>query len=91
MKIFTKKLGSLNQFKKRIKLGGIITPYKGGYTYTYKFIPMKNKITLPLDTKLKLIAIHKETFDETYTTITYQDWINFKKNRNYYYRAIQII
>ena len=32
MKIFIKidkKLGSLNQFKKRIKLGGIITPYRG--------------------------------------------------------------
>ena len=50
----------------------------------------KPTITLPLDTKLKLIAIHKETFEEIYTTITYEEWINFKKNKNYYYRTIQI-
>lgn len=38
MKIFTKKLGSLNQFKISIKLGGIITPYKGGYSTLVKNI-----------------------------------------------------
>ena len=41
MKIFIKidkKLCSLNQFKKRIKLGGIITPYKGGYSTLVKKI-----------------------------------------------------
>ena len=50
-----------------------------------------SKPQLPLDTKLKLIAIHKETFKETYTTITYEEWINFKKDKNYYYRTIQVI
>lgn len=51
----------------------------------------KPTIELPPETKLKLIAIHKQTFEETYTTITYEEWINFKKNRNYYYRAVQVI
>lgn len=36
-----------------------------------------NKPQLPLDTKLKLIKIHKETFEEIYKTITYEEWINF--------------
>lgn len=40
MKIFIKKLGSLNQFKKHIKLGGIITPYKGGYSTLVKKIEL---------------------------------------------------
>ena len=41
MKIFIKiykKIGSLNQFKKRIKLGGIIHPYKGVYSTIVKKI-----------------------------------------------------
>lgn len=51
----------------------------------------KPTITLPLDTKLKLIQIHKETFEEIYKIITYEEWINFKKNKNYYYRVVQVI
>lgn len=51
----------------------------------------KSTIALPIDTKLKLIAIHKETFEETYTNITYEEWINFKKDKNYYYRVVQVI
>ena len=50
-----------------------------------------SKPQLPLDTKLKLIQIHKETFEEIYKIITYEEWINFKKNKNYYYRTIQIV
>jgi hypothetical protein len=45
---------------------------------------------LSLDTKLKLIAIHKETFEESSKIITYEELINFKKDKNYYYRTIQI-
>jgi hypothetical protein len=50
----------------------------------------KSTIELPLDTKLKLIAIHKETFFESSKIITYDEWINFKKNKNYYYKAVQL-
>lgn len=50
----------------------------------------KSTIELPLDTQLKLIAIHKETFVESTKIITYDEWINFKKNKNYYYKAVQI-
>lgn len=49
-----------------------------------------NKHQLPFDTKLKLIQIHKETFEEIYTTITYQEWVNYKKDRKYYYRVVQV-
>lgn len=48
------------------------------------------KPQLPLDTKLKLIAIHKVTFKEHYKQITYEEWLNFQKDKNFYYRAVQL-
>mgnify|MGYP003439760521 CR=1 FL=1 len=38
----------------------------------------KSTIALPLDTKLKLIAIHKETFEESSKIITYNDFENYE-------------
>lgn len=53
---------------------------------------MKNKQIdlLPMDEPLRLIAIHKQTFEEFEKTITYKEWKSFKKNKDYYYKAVQI-
>ena len=45
---------------------------------------------IPLETKLKLIEIHKATGETFEKIITYGEWINFKKNNNYYYKTAQI-
>ena len=45
---------------------------------------------LPPETKLKLIAIHKETFEEFTKIITYQEWKELKRNRNYYYKSVKV-
>lgn len=49
-----------------------------------------SKPQLPLDTKLKLIAIHKETNQEFTKEITYHEWQTMSKNKNYYYKALQV-
>ena len=51
----------------------------------------KSTIALPLDTKLKLIQIHKETFEESEKMITYDEYLKLKRNRNFYYKAVQVI
>jgi len=53
---------------------------------------MSNKQPYGLDpnTPLKLIAIHKETGETFEKQITYGEWINFKKNNNYYYKTVQV-
>jgi len=50
-----------------------------------------SKPQLPLDTKLKLIAIHKETFVESSKIITYDEYLKLKRNINFYYKAVQLI
>jgi len=50
-----------------------------------------NKPQLPLDTKLKLIAIHKETFEESEKIITYDEYLKLKRNINYYYKGVQVV
>lgn len=50
----------------------------------------KQQYGLDPDTPLKLIAIQKQTFKEFEKEITYGDWISFKRNKNYYYRAVKI-
>lgn len=42
------------------------------------------------DTKLRLVAIHKETFVTFEKEITYKDWVTFQKHYNYYYNTYQI-
>jgi hypothetical protein len=51
----------------------------------------KHKTILPFDTQLKLIAIHKETFEESSKIITYDEYLKLKRNRNFYYKAVQVI
>lgn len=50
-----------------------------------------SKPQLSLDTKLKLIAIHKETFVESSKIITYKEYLKLKRNPNFYYKAVQVI
>jgi hypothetical protein len=53
---------------------------------------VKNKQPYALEpnTKLKLIAIHKETFEEFIKEITFYEYQTLKKNKNYYYKAVQL-
>jgi hypothetical protein len=53
---------------------------------------VKNKQPYALDpnTKLKLIAIHKETFEEFIKEITFYEYQTLNKNKNYYYKAVQL-
>ena len=53
---------------------------------------VKNKQPYALDpnTKLKLIAIHKETSEEFTKEITFYQYQTLNKNKNYYYKAVQI-
>lgn len=41
------------------------------------------------DTKLTLVAIHKETCKEYKKIITFKEWNELKKNSNYYYKTYQ--
>jgi hypothetical protein len=51
-----------------------------------------NKPSFALDpnTKLKLIAIHKETSEEFIKEITFHEYQTLKRNKNYYYKAVQL-
>ena len=50
----------------------------------------KQQYGLDPNTPLKLIAIHKQTFKEFEKEISYGEWINFERNKNYYYRTVKI-
>ncbi len=45
---------------------------------------------LSADVPLKVIAIHKTTQQEFETTMTYSQWMTFKRDRKYNYKAYQI-
>lgn len=45
--------------------------------------------TLPLNTKLKLVAVHKVTLIPFEKIILYSEWIEFKKHKDYYYYTYQ--
>ena len=45
---------------------------------------------LPPETKLRLIATHKQNFTTFEKIITFAEWIKIKKNFNYYYLTYQI-
>ncbi len=45
---------------------------------------------LSADVPLKVIAIHKTTQQEFETTMTYSQWMTFKRDRKYNYKAIQL-
>jgi hypothetical protein len=45
---------------------------------------------LSADVILKVVAIHKATLKEFETTMTYSEWMTFKRDRKYNYKAIQI-
>jgi len=53
---------------------------------------VKSKQTqlLAPETKLKLIKIHKVTFEETSEITTYNEYQTLKRNSNYYYKAVQM-
>jgi len=57
---------------------------------------MKKKATshfepmLPLNTQLKLVAVHKETMQSFEKIILYSEWIDFKKHKDYNYYTYQI-
>jgi len=50
----------------------------------------KQPYGLDPNTPLKLIEIHKTTGYTFEKIITYGEWINFKKNNNYYYKTVQV-
>lgn len=43
---------------------------------------------LSADTKLKVIAINKITFEEHETIMTYSEWINLNKSTKFYYKSV---
>ena len=45
---------------------------------------------LSADVILKVVAIHKATLKEFETTMTYSEWMTFKRDRKYNYKAVQI-
>lgn len=45
---------------------------------------------LSADVPLKVIAIHKTTLKEFQRQMTYSEWMTFKRDRKYYYKAYQI-
>jgi hypothetical protein len=52
---------------------------------------MKSKeYLLPLETKVRVVATHKETSQEFTTIITLKEWRSFDKNKNYNYLAYQL-
>jgi len=51
---------------------------------------MKQQTLISADVKLKVIAIHKQTFKETEMIMTYVEWINLDKSSKFYYKAVQL-
>ena len=51
---------------------------------------MKQQQIISADTKLKVIAINKKTFEEHETFMTYIEWIKLNKSTKFYYKAIKI-
>lgn len=47
-------------------------------------------MTLLSHTRLKVVAVNKETFERIEKTMTYAEWINLKRNKKYNYYAYQI-
>lgn len=45
---------------------------------------------LPDTTQLRVVAVHKDTFETIEKIMTYSEWINIKKNKKYNYYAYQI-
>jgi hypothetical protein len=52
---------------------------------------MAKQYLLPMETKLKLIKIDKVTFEESFELITFHEYQTLKRNKNYYYKAVQVI
>jgi hypothetical protein len=50
----------------------------------------KNEYTLPLDTKVKVVATHKATGQQFENIITLKEWREFKRNNLYNYLAYQL-
>jgi len=51
----------------------------------------KNVPVLPLDTQLILRAFHKTTGEMFEKKITYSEYLEFPKNKDYHYKAFQLI
>ena len=51
----------------------------------------KNVPILPLNTPLILKAVHRKTMVVFEKKITYAEWLNFKRNPEYFYNTYQII
>ena len=51
---------------------------------------LNNQFALHPDTKLKLVATHKQTFITFEKIISYSEWINFVKHKDYYYLTYKI-
>lgn len=45
---------------------------------------------LPLNTQLKLVAVHKKTMKSFTKIILYSDWIDFEKHKDYNYYTYQV-
>jgi len=55
-----------------------------------KSITKNNQFALAPDTKLRLVATHKQTFTTFEKLITYAEWVNFLKHKDYYYLTYKI-
>ena len=51
---------------------------------------MSKQIDLPADVKVKVIAYHKFSDKEFTQIMTFGQWLNFKKSKNYFYKCLQI-
>jgi uncharacterized protein YjlB len=50
----------------------------------------KQEYELNSSTKLKMVAVNKETLEKFEKIITMDDWRNLQKNKKFYYYAYQI-
>ena len=51
---------------------------------------MKQQKLISADAKLKIIAIHKQTFEEHETIMSYSDYNIMYRNPKFYYKAIAL-
>jgi hypothetical protein len=49
-----------------------------------------NKLTLPPDTPIEVVAVHLVTLRATTKQMTFRDWINLKRNPKFRYEAGQV-
>ena len=51
---------------------------------------LKHTHFLSADIQVKVIAFHKNNIDEFTQIMTFGEWLNLKKNKNYFYKCLQL-